>query len=224
MKLKLIAAVLLFIVLGLFAYSFLLPRKKVQEELLPYTLLSEKPVLSGDIVKNPDFIYKSNGWLSTEHVPEGQPIFIDSTEFGWESDGYYDNRTIDGRSGVIVIHPLSVEEGRYIEQEVYLSSEKEYELDVGLANVAGKIEYAATTGCDDVGFKIIVTDLSTGTSKIIFDEIVDSGEGWKDFSIHLGYEYSGKAIGIRIESYGGGPCGEMEEEWAGLDYIDIVEK
>ncbi len=218
MKKWLIVIVLLLIVLGVTAF-FLIQK----EEKFPYTVLSGKPSLSGEIVKNPDFNYSGYGFLSPEHAIEGIPI-LERTKIDWNSDGCYRNITVYGRSGFIVIHPLNLTQGRYIEQEVYLPPGKEYVLNVGLANVAGELPWAGSIGCDDVGFKILIKDLTTNTEKVIFNTIINAEDGWKDFSIFLGSKYSGKKIVLRIESYSGGPCGKWGGEWGAVDYLDITSK
>lgn len=214
-----IAIILLFVIFSLLlVFNFFLKKEEIS-----YSILSGKPPISGEIVKNPDFMYPSSGWLSAENMPAGE-VVLTRTEIDWEGNGFYTNETIEGRDGIVIIHPISIRLGRYLEQKVYLSPTREYLLNIGLANIAGKVRYAQATGCDDVGFRITIKDLDTGTSKIIFSTVVNSDEGWKDFSILLGSKYSGRNINLNIESYAGGPCGDWRSEFAAVDYIDITEK
>lgn len=177
-----------------------------------YTL---KPILSGEITTNPDFVYDNSGWFIKGWDPELERLVVD-----WESDGWYENGTVDSRSNIIVLHPYDVEKGRYIQRTVYLPKGS-YELVVGLANVAGKMPDAKPAGCNDVGFLIKIIDLR-GKEWIISDEVIDSGDGWVNLSFDI-TDFAKKTITIRVESYAGGPCGNWRAEWAAVDYIDIIE-
>jgi hypothetical protein len=221
MKKHLILVVILLIVVVSLLSIFITSSKKKEE--VSYSVLSQKPPLSGKLIKNPDFVYPSVGWLSAENMPAGD-IVLNRTEIDWEGNGFYDNETIGGRNGVVVIEPISIRVGRYIGQKVYLPPSKKYVLVVGLADIAGKVSYSQATGCDDVGFRVTVMDLDTGISEEIFSIILNSDEGWKDFSIPLGSKYSGRNIYLNIESYAGGPCGNWRGETAAVDYVDIIEE
>lgn len=189
------------------------------------SVLSSKPVLSGEIVTNPDFNYPYRGWLSPQEIPAlaDEPVLY-REEVDWESDGWYDNRTVFGRSDFIVIHPYKTEfggGGRYIQQSVYLP-EGSYDLVLGIADIAGEIYYARPTDCNDVGFLIKIVD-EGGKETIVSDEIVNSNDRWVGLSYDI-TDFAGETISIRVESYAGGPCGDWAAEWAAVDYIDIIKK
>ncbi|MEM7823488.1 MAG: hypothetical protein QW633_02450 [Candidatus Aenigmatarchaeota archaeon] len=228
-----IVSVILFLVISILVI-LITSEKKLEE-------LSGKPKLDKSLLKNPDFFYPARGWLlvlsndTLEYYREidpvawenrwyesRRPLFRDVVE--WESSGYYDNQTIDGRENIIVIHPIDEKNPGYLQQETFLPKGKRYKLYFGLTNIAGKVIYASSTGCDDVGFKIKIIDKNTGKSDVIADVIIDSRSGWRDFSYDLGSKWTGKYIIIRIESYGGGPCGNWSGEWAAVDYVGIVEE
>jgi hypothetical protein len=218
-KRLIITIILLFVIFSLLLVLNFFPKKKE----ISYLVLSEKPPLSGKIIKNPDFMYPSPGWFSAENMPVGD-VILNRTEIDWEGNGFYDNETIGGRNGVVAIEPISIRVGRYIRQKVYLPPTKRYTLLVGLADIAGKVSYSQATGCDDVGFRVTVMDLDTGVSEEIFSIILNSDEGWKDFSIPLGSKHTGRNIYLNIESYAGGPCGDWRGETAAVDYVDIIEE
>lgn len=188
---------------------------------LKKNVLVSKPTLSGKIISNPDFHYPDCGWLS----PQEDPSFASDPlleQADWLSNGWYENIIIDGRSDTIVIHPLSVETGRFIERSVSLPVGS-YKLVVGVANIRGKISYATTPEIENYGDVLIlvkIMDVSKGRWYI--DTIlVDNTEGWKDIEYDLKNKFSDKDIIIRIESNAGGPHGDWDGEWAAIDYIDI---
>lgn len=184
--------------------------------------LSQKPRLEGRFIKNPDFVYKGRGWLSSSGW--SYPfILLKRNETDWRGNGWHENMTIDGRDNVIVIHPIDTKNGRFIEQEVYLPKGKSYRLLIGIANIASKIFYAKETGCDDVGIKVVIIDKDSGEKTEVFNTIVNSLDGWMDLAVDLRNRFSGKKIIVRVESYAGGPCGNWRGEWGAVDYVDIVE-
>jgi len=184
-----------------------------QESEFTKKILSSKPTLSGEITTNPDFMYGNTNWFTDN----GNPV-LERPEIDWESDGWYDNRTVDGRSDIIVIHPLDPRSGRFVQRDISLPNGS-YELVVGIADIAGKISYAEPTDCNDVGFLIKI--IESGSTNIISDEIINSEDGWVDLSFDI-TEFAEKAVTIVVESYAGGPCGDWGGEWAAVDYIDIV--
>jgi hypothetical protein len=191
----------------------------------PVTLLNEKPLLSGQFIKNPDMIHSSSGWLSP--IPENiilEPNVVNNSD--WEGTGYaaFNSEPLAGRIGIVVIHPISRDVGRYVEQSVNLPT-GEYVLYVGLADTAGLDGHGIYKGdCADVGIKVTINDINTNKSYTVFDKIIRNGR-WYDYSIDLGSTFGGHNIRIRVESYNAdGGCGSWNGEWATVDYIDIVKK
>ena len=208
--------ILLLVIGGFLAFSFLIqPRKSLKA----VRILEEKPTLVGKIIKNPDLIFSVPSEFRNKKI-----AFYNLTDTaGWSCDGSYYRGSIGGREGIVNIHPWDLKKGKYLEQEVFLPSGKRYVLNLGVADVAGRVYYAGPTHCDDVGIRVIIRDLENKSEDVIFDTVVNSLDGWRDFSIWLGSRYSGKRIKVRVESYAGGPCGDWAGEWAAVDYVDIIE-
>jgi hypothetical protein len=192
------------------------------------TSLPSKPTLLGTYIKNPDIIHNAAGFLSLS--PGISPNDLLPTSSDWKGTAFvgYSIRTLGGRNGVAIIHPVNSTIGRYIEQETYLPSGK-YKLVFGIANVADMFPpdvlqrgIGGFVGdCSDVGIKVIVTDLEKGKDYIIFDKIIRNGK-WYDYSVDLSSYFSNKRIKVRVESYAADKgCGIWNAEWAAVDYIDI---
>ena len=211
------------VIVGLFVYNRLLESQHVsiiQEYILPYTILPEKPSLYGEIIKNPDFIYEGSGWFSYEDLPEGRSV-LQRSEIDWQSNGYY-HESAGNRNGVMVIHPVSKEKERYVQQTVFLPTGKEYQLVFGIANLEKYLDKTYNPElCYDNVFKILLIDKETGEGKIIFRERLTTNDGWKDFSIDIS-EFAGKEITIRLEGLAGGPCGDWFGEYGSVDYMDVI--
>jgi len=139
----------------------------------------------------------------------------------WSSNGViWRNFIIDERRGIVIIHPVSINESRYIQQVVVLPPKENLKLEVSATDVAGKFLFAQGNGCDDVGMRInlIVENQSINLG----DTAINAKEGWKNFSFNLS-QWSGKKVTVRVESYAGGPCGSWQGEWLGIDFVRIVE-
>jgi hypothetical protein len=190
-------------------------------------LLTSKPILSGNYIKNPDILHNASGFLSpTSDIPN---ILLPSSS-DWKGTAFvgYNINSLKGRNGIAIIHPIDTKTSRFIEQETYLPQGK-YKLVFGIANVADmfppEVRQAGIGGfvgdCSDVGMKVIVTDLEKGKNYIVFDKIIRNG-GWYDYSADLSSYFSNKRIKVRIESYAADKgCGLWNGEWAAVDYIDI---
>lgn len=156
---------------------------------------------------NPGFDYEESGWFSNLTITD------------WRSDGYYQRGAINGRDGIVIIHPLSVTEPRYIEQDTDLPSGKGYTLEVSLANIASEFPPVV---CDDNIFKIKIIDSSTRETEVLSEETVNGLDGWIDLTFDISH-YAGKTITVRIESHAGGPCSDWDGEWGAVDYVGIIE-
>jgi len=176
-----------------------------------------KPHISGEFIQNPDF-----NTFPTEDV------WYDGGNVNVQNNAIWYNQSIEGRSYLVLIHPKSETEVRYIEQTVSLPAGKKYHLNIGLANVQGKakvidpiipIDIENVVECADNGFRVKIT--SSGQEKTIADLIVNAKDGWKALSYDIS-SYAGQTITVRVEGYAGGPCGTWSVEWGAVDYIDIV--
>jgi len=202
-KILLVILVLLAVVLVLFFYF-----GRTSRQVLP-----SKPNLLGLYLTDPDLLNK-NASLGDVYWKNNQAIYI--------SDEY----DIGGRKGVIAIHPISVNEGSYIEQSATLPQQTPLKLYIGAADIAGKVniptsKYNFTASkCDDVGFIVKLTDVNANKEKILDNFVINAKDGWKDFAYDIS-GYAGKTVTVRVESYAGGPCGKWVGEWAAVDYVDI---
>jgi hypothetical protein len=198
---------------------------------LPIISLESKPPLLGIYVKNPDILHNGFGLLSWYPLaPNGTPLLnVPSDWSGTAFVGYnYNYYPLGGRYGVAEFRPISISEGRYIEQKIYLPDGK-YKLYLGIADGSGMFPSELLSmgvgvydgNCSDVGIKVIISDLDKKKDYIIFDKIVKNGR-WYDYSIDLSSHFSGKNIKIKVESYAADEgCGLLNGGWAVLDYLDI---
>jgi hypothetical protein len=205
----LIVILSLVVISGLLFLSF--PSKRFQK------VLSEKPRLSGEIIKNPDFIYSGEGWFSDED-PTSPFIFLKRDKIDWKSNGRYLNGTFQERTGLVILHPVNKTKGRYVEQTVFLPSRKKHYLVFGLQNAAN---YISPTDCSDNIFKVSIIDETKKEEKVIFYESINANDGWKDFCVDIS-DFAGKNVTVKLEGLAGGPCGDWKGEWGEVDYIDIL--
>jgi len=159
---------------------------------------------SNAINKNPNIIYNESSW------------FEDIEDSAWISDGFYINITFHNRRGIALLHPIDNYTGRYIEQEVFLEPDKNYELNVSIANVADIIMYDPEKS--DVG---MIVKIVGEKEKILYDDIIREDDKWVDLSFDIS-EFAGSTVKIRIESYAGGSDG-WSGEWASVDYAIVKE-
>jgi len=217
---KLVIIVVSLFLVAAVAYLYLAYMK------FPAILLSSKPTLSGQFIKNPDIIHSSHGWLSA--IPENlavkdQPVLNVSSN--WEGNGWvgYNINSLDGRKGIATIHPIDKSVGRYIEQSTSLPAGSNYMLYLGVADVA-QLASNFTGKCADVGIKAVVNDNTKNKAYTVFDKIVRNGR-WYDYSIDLGSTFSGDDITLKVLGYDAdGGCGSWNGEWAAVDYVDIAAK
>lgn len=212
---------ILLIGLSLVFYESFLSTRSYQPESLSFNVvsLSKKPILEGKFVSNPDFNFsKYARWLPQSTIPEGYTYRERLNETSWKGDGFV-VRYLDERYSVVIIHPVDVQTGRYVEQTVFLPKNgKNYYLVFGISNRADTL---GPTECSDNIFKLVVIDKHTNKTYTLFQESINSKEGWKDFAIDIS-KFAGKEITIRLESLAGGPCGDWHGEWGTVDYIDIL--
>lgn len=137
-----------------------------------------------------------------------------------QSNGYCYNGDIDGDTGVVILHPLSVERGRYISKEFVLPDKQNLTLVIKAANVAGKKPWLGSSCPDcDSGVFIDLTDLSDWTEHKIDDFIIKSIDGWvvKEYNIT---QFAGKPIMLNIYGYAAGN-NKWNGEWTAVGYISI---
>jgi hypothetical protein len=176
-----------------------------------------KPTISAQFVHNPDF---------NTFPPE--TIWYDNGNLDYSNNVIWYNKSIDGRDNLFLMEPKSETEARFIEQNVSLPAGKNYHLSIGLANVQGKAKaisplipnsIESVSCCADNGFRIKI--ISNGNSYTIADLIVNAKDGWRDLSYDIS-NYAGQDITVRIESYYGGTCNNLNWAWGAVDYVDIV--
>jgi len=191
-------------------------------------LLSSKPTLLGEYIRNPDIIHTSVGFLSLSPGVSLNDLLPISSDWSGTAFVGYNVRELGGRKGVAIIHPIDERIGRFIEQETYLPSGN-YRLVIGVTNAADMfppdvMEFGVggfSGDCADVGIKVVVTDLENGKDYVVFDKVIRNGR-WYDYSIDLSSKFSNKRLKIRTESYAVDKgCGGWNGEWAAVDYIDI---
>ncbi|MCD6483316.1 MAG: hypothetical protein J7K83_03560 [Candidatus Aenigmarchaeota archaeon] len=137
-----------------------------------------------------------------------------------QSNGYCYNGTIDGDTGVIIIHPLSVERGRYISKMFMLPDKENLKLVIKVANVVGKRPWLGDhcPNCDS-GIFISITDLTDWSEHEIDDFVIKSTDGWivKEYDIT---QFKGKPIMLDIYGYAAGNE-KWNGEWTAVGYISI---
>lgn len=221
-RLVLAVAVLLLVITGLFYYNGNAWFRK-GEMTFGVSEQSGKPSLSGSLVRNPDIAYSSFGWLAAtpENLKLDKNVLNSSSD--WQGDGYagFNNKTLGGRTGVAILHPVDRLRGRFIAQPVQLPKGA-YRLYAGVANAGGMSSLYRYSGeCADVGIRMTIEDVSQNKTYIVFNKILKN-DGWHDYAIDVGSTVSGKTV-LRAESYAAdGGCGDWNGEWAAIDYIAIV--
>ncbi len=194
---RILVVVVAILLLSAFGYYFLFVRGKGN---------------SGKVLNEyPDFIYNKSMWSTDSDIGD----------IGWKAgNAHYYRPIVNDRMGIAVIHPISDEINNYVEQDVYLPPRQDYVLKASVSNIAGDAEFADSVGCDDVGFIVKVIDKNTGEVDVVSDTIVSHSDGWVNMEFDIS-KYSGTEITMRIESYGGGPCGDWKSEWAAVDYFAV---
>ncbi|MEM5831007.1 MAG: hypothetical protein QXJ14_03785 [Candidatus Aenigmatarchaeota archaeon] len=174
--------------------------------------------IEGEQFVNPHLFFGTVDKAFTFVSKEENPDFI-------ESDGYYVYGPVDGESGIIILHPISKDLPRHLGTFILLNdTKKNYTLQVKVGNVAGKIDIAQKTGCDDNVFEIYLSDIfSSGDTYPIDKFIVNSEDGWVYREYNLN-EFRGKKLYLEILSKAGGPCGNWKGEWGAISYLNVREE
>lgn len=139
----------------------------------------------------------------------------------WESTAVellWSGQLIDGKQGVVVLHPVSTTQSRYMENKVKLPPNNKYKLQAVAANIAGKASFANATGCDD---SIIALSAKNGGKEKNQDFVVNSKDGWVTLSIDIS-EFAGAEVTVRISGVSGGSCGNWAGEWNAIDKLEII--
>jgi len=173
--------------------------------LIPSPLTFQKTGIPTGIV-NPDMNFKEDG-----ECP--------SVTKDWLSNGYCYAGTIDGETGVIVIHPLTTTMGRFVSQEFTVPSKAKM-LKVKVANVAGKTPWnpKPCSECDS-GVRIELTDLTDWSEHPLDDFIVTARDGWIVKSYNIS-QFAGKPVILNIYNYAGG-ADPWKGEWTAVGSVTI---
>ena len=183
---RMVAIVIILIAIGAGIYYYLF--------MLPSTSVPPEPVEIVNLNRNPAFVYPTSGWLEE----------LGTSDWYGKTNAYYYEGTIEGRSGIMVIHPVSRTEENYLQQDVFLPTGKGYELSVSLNDVAGKVSFAEPTECNDVRFIIKIIDKDSGQEQTLSNIVVNSVDGWVDLK-HDVSEYAGKTVTLSGEYRGWEP-------------------
>jgi hypothetical protein len=108
-----------------------------------------------------------------------------------------------------------IETPTFIAQNITLDTDGTLVLIATVANVAEWID-PCKQSCSDGIIIIKITDINTKTTDIIFDDVIDSREGWKTIALNIS-RYKDKSIIFSIEGHAGGPCGAWCGEWLAVD-------
>jgi len=202
---------------------FFYPRSSLEGAAITFekTILAEKPDLSGSVISNPDLIYDDYGCIGGSQPGDACSRFLEIDT--WDGNGFYDNDTIDGRFGYIVLHPIDEETPRYMETALEVP-EGDSKLVVGASNIVGKVTYTSDDYIDsevyDVFLNVVVADSSTGN--VYSDSTVLYGDdGWKDIQYDMS-GFSGREVTIRIEGFDEDSYENWAGEWAAVDYVGLI--
>ena len=121
------------------------------------------------------------------------------------------------RKGVVVFHPLTVNVGSYIAQNMVLPSKPV--LVARVANLADWID-PCKTSCSDSIVRIKITDRSTYNEETVYENVLNSKDGWKTVALDLS-KYANKDVAFKVEGYAGGPCSQWCQEWTAVDYFGV---
>lgn len=145
-------------------------------------------------------------------------LTVEGSDEWRENEGGWVEGPIDNKTGIIVLHPLSTKETKYIERTVNLLPGKNYAIQVVAANIAGKAEFAISGGCDD---SLIVISAKSESNEKREEFVLKPEDGWIILSMDMS-EFAGQRITIKIEGKAGGPCGMWNGEWSAIDKVEII--
>jgi len=176
--------------------------------------------------KNPDLIFENisessvNSFLNYKfvHMYDLPEIF-----YPWKSDDT--SYLVDGyppgmnKTGVVLLHPISVTAPSHLYQDVNLS-DGDYVVAATIANI-GNYTSTPCGNCNDNVFVIRVVDLATGAKNKIYEDEVNSKDGWKSVYLDIS-DYSNKTIQIVVEGHAGGACGDWCAEFGAIDKFYVA--
>ncbi|MEM5831943.1 MAG: hypothetical protein QXT38_01365 [Candidatus Aenigmatarchaeota archaeon] len=134
----------------------------------------------------------------------------------WKSNGICYNGEIDGEKGVIIFHPLTVDDPAFLYKSIELPSNVTT-LYLRVANLANKLEnFGIEKGVGDNVFKILIFEPDKKTFCLRDNFIVTSEDGW----IEKVYNISNcdRKIVFYIFNYAGGNL-MWSGEWGGIGKI-----
>jgi len=181
--------------------------------------LVQKPPLQSKIVSNADLIFNQSGWFGSRPADILRVNLTLPDTGAWKGNGLYINyssRLV--LEDIIILHPISEYEPRYLEQTIYLPNEKKLFLILGLRN-AGMIATNAT--CTDSIFKVFLTDINRQVTNKLTEFVVEDKGELTHYAVDIS-QYKNRPVTIRLESWAGGYCGIWNGEFGIVDYIDVI--
>lgn len=182
--------------------------------------LTEKPSLQSVIVSNAELVFNESGWIS----PTSEDLLLAPGRIkdtgSWKGNAYYsiDSTTLGIDESIIIAHPISETEPRYLEQDIFLPDKKDLYVVIGIRNVGKKTSSAE---CTDNIFIVVVKD-ENGTRDILAEIIVEDTGEWLHYALDVS-RFQGNKVTLRLESWAGGPCDTWNGEWGLVDYIDVID-
>lgn len=182
--------------------------------------LTEKPSIQSVIVSNAELVFNESGWIS----PTSEDLLLAPGRIkdtgSWKGNAYYsiDSTTLGIDESIIIAHPISETEPRYLEQDIFLPDKKDLYVVIGIRNVGKKTSSAE---CTDNIFIVVVKD-ENGTRDILAEIIVEDTGEWLHYALDVS-RFQGKKVTLRLESWAGGPCDTWNGEWGLVDYIDVID-
>lgn len=182
--------------------------------------LAEKPSLQSTIVSNAELAFDTNGWIS----PTSEDLLLAPGQIkdvgAWKGNVYYsiDSTTLGIDESIIIAHPISESEPRYLEQSVFLPDKKDLYLVIGIRNAGKKTSSAE---CTDNVFVVVLKD-ENGTRDMLAEIIAEDTGEWLHYALDIS-RFQNKKMALRLESWAGGPCDTWNGEWGLIDYIDVID-
>lgn len=219
------AVIIVIIVASMFLLKYFTPK---------FVLASENPDLIFEKIDwNANYVFKFNpgddliskiysksttGKYSLAILNETDPTILSPwvNQFGFYFEGPLPEKL---NKGIALIPPFSEYIGASMAQNATLPS-KPF-LIAKIANLADWID-PCKTSCSDVIMRIKIKDLSTGIEETVYENVINSKEGWKTLNLDIS-KYGNKAVTFKVESFAGGPCGNWCGEWAAIDYLAVGE-
>lgn len=182
------------------------------------------------VSENPDLIFEETWSEDDVHSLDTGSKFVNIYQapesfYPWFSNGSYSLENysiITDRIGVVSIHPNPTTP-TYLGQNITLDND-DYIIVATIANTANYRPDKACYPCSDSIFIIKIIDLVTGLEEKIYEDVIDSTQGWQTIYLDIS-DYKNKDISLIIEAHDGGPCGYWCAEYATVDefYIGRLE-